>query len=108
MSKKQCFKMKLSAHKGKGYSMNSYYLTIAISAYLYGAIPFGFIFTWLFTGKKVYDYSTRTIGVANTFTVGGKKAGYLTVIGESSKGLLPSFILSSLFKSPEPMLLSVF
>jgi len=100
--------MKLSAHKGKGYSMNSYYLTIAISAYLYGAIPFGFIFTWLFTGKKVYDYSTRTIGVANTFTVGGKKAGYLTVAGEASKGLLPVFIVGSLFQIPGPVLMAVF
>lgn len=84
------------------------YLLIAGCSYLYGSIPFGFIFTWLFTGKKVYEYSTKTIGVANTFTVGGKKAGYLTVIGESSKGLLPILILNSLFQVPEPMLLAVF
>lgn len=56
----------------------------------------------------MYEYSTKTIGVANTFTVGGKRAGYLTVLGEASKGVLPVFILPSLFQSPTPMLLSIF
>src|SRR6056297_237659 len=84
------------------------YLVIACCSYLYGSIPFGFIFTRLFTGKKVYKYGTKTIGVANTFTVGGKKASYLTVLGEASKGVLPVIIFPALFQSPSPMLVSIF
>ena len=84
------------------------YLIIAICSYLYGSIPFGYIFTKLFTGKRVYEYATKTIGVANTFTVGGKKAGYLTVLGEASKGVLPVIIFPALFQSPSPMLVSIF
>jgi len=84
------------------------HLMIAVCSYLYGSIPFGYIFTWIFTGKKVYEYLTKTIGVANTFNVGGKRAGYLTVLGEASKGVLPVFILPAFFQSPTPMLMSIF
>jgi len=83
-------------------------LIIAIVAYLYGSIPFGYLFTRLFAHKKVYEHGTGTIGVANTFTVGGKRAGYLTVLGEASKGLLPVFIVRALFHSVEPVLIGVF
>lgn len=56
--------------------------------YLYGSIPFAYIFTYLFTRQKITELGTKNVGVANTFGVAGLKAGLLTVAGEMSKAAL--------------------
>jgi pyruvate,water dikinase len=60
--------------------------------YVYGSIPFAFIFTYLVKGEKIYEKRTKNVGVANSFSVGGLKAGFPTVAGEASKALLPLFV----------------
>ncbi len=57
--------------------------------YIYGSIPFAFIFTYLIKGVKIFEHRTGNVGVANAFGVGGYAAGFLTVAGEFSKVLLP-------------------
>ncbi len=69
----------------------------SLLCYLYGAIPYAYVFTYLFTGKNLSKEGTGTIGVTNTFKVGGYRAGTLTVIGELSKGLLPIYCAHRLF-----------
>jgi glycerol-3-phosphate acyltransferase PlsY len=58
---------------------------VATACYFYGAIPFSYVFTYLASGKRIYEAGSRNIGVANTFVVGGLVAGLLTVCSEASK-----------------------
>ena len=64
-------------------------LVFAPIFYLYGSIPFAFIFTYLVKREVIYEKGTTNVGVANAFGVGGLFAGSLTVIGEISKALVP-------------------
>ncbi|MFB0504737.1 MAG: glycerol-3-phosphate acyltransferase [Candidatus Bathyarchaeia archaeon] len=67
--------------------------------YVYGSIPFAFIFAYITKGERIYEKRTRNVGVANAFLVGGLTAGFLTVAGESSKALFPLLIASYFFSS---------
>ena len=64
-------------------------LLLSLFCYLYGSIPFAYLFTYLFNKEKLTEKGTGNIGVANTFGVAGLKAGFLTVIGEATKVILP-------------------
>ncbi|NIQ04632.1 MAG: glycerol-3-phosphate acyltransferase, partial [Candidatus Korarchaeota archaeon] len=63
----------------------------------YGSIPFAFIFTYATKGEIIYKKGTKNVGVANAFGVGGLPAGFLTVMGETSKALLPLIISNYYF-----------
>jgi glycerol-3-phosphate acyltransferase PlsY len=65
--------------------MDALLLPLTAACYLYGAIPFSYVFTYLASGKRIYEAGSRNIGVANTFVVGGMIAGLLTVCSEISK-----------------------
>jgi glycerol-3-phosphate acyltransferase PlsY len=65
--------------------------------YLYGALPFAYIFTYLTKRKEVDKLGSRNISVSNAYRVGGWLAGTLTVVGEASKGLLPLLASWSFF-----------
>jgi glycerol-3-phosphate acyltransferase PlsY len=67
-------------------------LFFSFLSYLYGAIPFSYIATYLTTGKNLGKEGTGNVGVTNAFKVGGKLAGITTVIGEISKALLPIYL----------------
>ncbi|HRW92325.1 MAG TPA: glycerol-3-phosphate acyltransferase [Thermotogota bacterium] len=69
--------------------------------YLFGAIPFASLLTRWRTGKALHEQGTKNIGVANAFGVGGKVAGYGTVLGEISKALFPLW-LSGFFSGGVP------
>ena len=60
--------------------------------YIYGSIPFALIFTYLASGEIIHKIGTRNVGVANAFWGGGLAAGFSTVIGETSKALLPLIV----------------
>jgi len=64
-------------------------LLAVICVYLYGSIPFAYLFTYLFKKQRLTDKGTGNIGVANAFGVGGLKAGFLTVLCEASKVVVP-------------------
>jgi glycerol-3-phosphate acyltransferase PlsY len=57
--------------------------------YIYGAIPFAYIFTHLVKGKGIDKYGSTNISLSNSFRVGGWAAGVLTLVGEISKAVLP-------------------
>jgi acyl-phosphate glycerol 3-phosphate acyltransferase len=65
--------------------------------YAYGSVPFALIFTYFIKGEIIYEKGTRNVGVANAFWVGGLPAGFLTVVGETSKALLPLFVSNYYF-----------
>jgi len=58
-------------------------------AYLYGAIPYAYLATYLIKGKRLSKEGTGNIGVTNAFKIGGTAAGLVTVGGEISKALVP-------------------
>lgn len=64
--------------------------------YFYGSLPFAYIFTYLKTGKRIYEENSTNVGVANSYNTAGMVVGTLTVLGEISKGLLP-LLVSFLF-----------
>jgi len=69
----------------------------SLISYLYGAIPCAHIATYLFKRKNLSKEGTGNIGVTNAFKVGGYAAGTITVLGETSKALVPIFIAHRFF-----------
>jgi glycerol-3-phosphate acyltransferase PlsY len=72
-------------------------IVAAMLAYLYGAIPFGYIATYLLKHKKLTEEGTGNIGVTNAHKVGGMGAGIVTIVGEISKATLPILAGKTLF-----------
>ena len=69
----------------------------ALLSYLYGAIPFAYIATYLITRKNLAKQGTGNIGVTNAFKVGGYGAGIITILGEISKAFLPIYLAHRFF-----------
>jgi len=58
-------------------------------AYLYGSIPFAYIVTKRKTGKELFKEGSTSVGMANSYNVGGMVPAIITVVGEISKAVLP-------------------
>jgi|TARA_B110000116_G_C16646398_1_gene495264 glycerol-3-phosphate acyltransferase PlsY len=65
------------------------YLIIALSSYLLGSIPFGFILTKIFLKQDIRDIGSGNIGATNTLRTGNKLLGYSTLALDISKAILP-------------------
>jgi len=65
------------------------YLTIALSSYLLGSIPFGFILTKIFLKKDIRDIGSGNIGATNALRAGNKLLGYATLVLDVTKAILP-------------------
>lgn len=74
--------------------MNYELVTIfcVLAAYLIGAIPFGLLFTKLFSNIDVRTIGSGNIGATNVLRASGKKAAILTLLADILKGFLPVFI----------------
>ena len=75
------------------------YLIIAISSYLLGSIPFGFILTKVFLKKDIRDIGSGNIGATNALRTGNKSLGYATLALDIGKAVLP--ILYIKFNYPD-------
>ncbi len=71
-------------------------LSVSVS-YLIGAIPFGLLFTKLFSGIDVRSVGSGNIGATNVLRASGKKAAVLTLLADALKGFLPVFLARRLF-----------
>lgn len=71
-------------------------ITIVI-AYLLGAVPFGMLFTRIFSGIDVRSVGSGNIGATNVLRAAGKKAAILTLLADALKGLLPVLAVRALF-----------
>jgi acyl phosphate:glycerol-3-phosphate acyltransferase len=65
------------------------YLIIALSSYLLGSIPFGFIITMVFLKKDIRDIGSGNIGATNALRTGNKSLGFATLILDITKAILP-------------------
>ena len=80
-------------------------LIIIISiSYLMGSIPFGLILTKIFLKKDIRKVGSGNIGATNVLRTGNKRIGYLTLILDVLKAVIP--VLYIKFKFPELVYIS--
>ena len=80
-------------------------LIIIISiSYLMGSIPFGLILTKIFLKKDIRKVGSGNIGATNVLRTGNKKIGYLTLILDVLKAVIP--VLYIKIKFPELVYIS--
>ncbi len=72
-------------------------LIAVIFAYLVGAIPFGLLFTRLFSDVDVRSVGSGNIGATNVLRASGKKAAVLTLLADCLKGFGPVMAVHLLF-----------
>jgi glycerol-3-phosphate acyltransferase PlsY len=77
-----------------------------VAAYLIGAIPFGIIFSRLFSDVDVRTVGSGNIGATNVLRAAGKKAAILTLVADSLKGLLPVLIVRTILQDDMTTVLS--
>jgi len=65
------------------------YLIIALTSYLFGSIPFGFILTKIFLKKDIRGIGSGNIGATNALRTGNKLLGYATLALDITKAILP-------------------
>jgi len=63
--------------------------SIAITSYLMGSIPFGFILTKIFLNKDIRRIGSGNIGATNALRTGNKIIGYATLILDVLKAVIP-------------------
>jgi glycerol-3-phosphate acyltransferase PlsY len=77
-----------------------------ILSYFLGAIPFGLIFTKIFSDVDVRSIGSGNIGATNVLRASGKKAAILTLLADTLKGFLPVLIVQHLFNAEATTVLS--
>ncbi len=58
-------------------------------SYMLGAVPFGLLFSKLFSNVDVRSVGSGNIGATNVLRASGKKAAALTLLADCMKGLVP-------------------
>ena len=71
-------------------------LFVLVIAYLLGAIPFGYLLMKFKTGEDVRAKGSGNIGATNVMRVGGKIAGFATLLLDIAKGYLAVWIAQRL------------
>ena len=64
-------------------------IIIAITSYLIGSIPFGYILTKIFLKKDIRDSGSGNIGATNALRTGNKSLGYGTLLLDVLKAIIP-------------------
>ncbi len=80
------------------------YTLVAIISYIFGSIPFGFILTKIITKKDIRNIGSGNIGATNALRSGNKLVGYLTLLLDISKAILPIIYLK--YNYPELIFIS--
>ena len=65
------------------------YLITALISYLFGSIPFGYLFTKILLKKDIRDVGSGNIGATNVLRTGNKSLGYLTLVLDIAKAVVP-------------------
>jgi glycerol-3-phosphate acyltransferase PlsY len=81
--------------------MNSMFpiLLAVLLSYLLGAVPFGLIFSRLFSKVDVRNVGSGNIGATNVLRASGKTAALLTLLADALKGCLPVLIAKMVFEN---------
>ena len=80
------------------------YLIVIVISYFLGSIPFGLILTKLFLKKDIREIGSGNIGATNVLRSGNKLIGYLTLILDILKAIIPVIYIK--FNHPELIYIS--
>ena len=69
--------------------LNLEIILIILISYLFGSIQFGLILTKIFIGKDIRNIGSGNIGATNVLRSGNKFVGYLTLILDILKAVIP-------------------
>lgn len=72
--------------------MTSTYIVVAITAYLLGSIPFGYILVRVFTGADVRAQGSGNIGATNVARTGKKGLAVATLFLDALKGFIAVYL----------------
>ena len=79
-------------------------ILVILVSYLLGSIPFGLILTKVFLKKDIREIGSGNIGATNVLRTGNKLIGYLTLILDVLKAVIP--VLYIKFNFPELVYIS--
>ena len=65
------------------------YIITALVSYLFGSIPFGYLFTKILLKKDIRNVGSGNIGATNVLRTGNKSLGYLTLVLDIAKAVVP-------------------
>ena len=65
------------------------YIITALISYLFGSIPFGYLLTKILLKKDIRNVGSGNIGATNVLRTGNKSLGYLTLILDIAKAVVP-------------------
>ena len=65
------------------------YIITALGSYLFGSIPFGYLFTKILLKKDIRNVGSGNIGATNVLRTGNKSLGYLTLVLDIAKAVVP-------------------
>ena len=65
------------------------YIITALVSYLFGSIPFGYLFTKILLKKDIRNVGSGNIGATNVLRTGNKTLGYLTLVLDIAKAVVP-------------------
>ena len=71
-------------------------ISVAVAAYLFGSIPFGYLLVRVFQGIDVRSIGSGNIGATNVARTGGKGLAIATLALDTLKGWLPVFLVLTL------------
>ena len=74
-------------------------IIIILTSYLMGSIPFGLILTKIFLNKDIREIGSGNIGATNVLRTGNKTIGYLTLVLDVLKAIIPVIYIK--FQFPE-------
>ena len=80
------------------------YITVIVISYFLGSIPFGLILTQLFLKKDIREIGSGNIGATNVLRSGNKLVGYLTLVLDILKAIIPVIYIK--FNHPELIYIS--
>ena len=78
-------------------------LPVIFVSYIFGSIPFGLILTKMFLKKDIRNIGSGNIGATNVIRSGNKYLGYLTLILDIMKAVIPVLY----FKNNSPELIYI-
>ena len=65
------------------------YIITALASYLFGSIPFGYLFTKILLKNDIRNVGSGNIGATNVLRTGNKSLGYLTLVLDIAKAVVP-------------------
>jgi len=84
-----------------------YYFGLLVFAYLLGSIPFGLVFTRIFTSVDIRQEGSGNIGATNVRRIAGTSIGLLTLAGDVLKGVVPVYFAMAM-SYPSQLIYEIF